>query len=629
MSARQALIDLYGTDEPVPEARLLTAGRLSAELVGGGLRAIRIDGVETLRAIDYVVRDRDWGTYSPELDDLRIAQEDGSFSVSYHASCHSESGAVLRYDATIHGTADGHLRFDVSACPNGDFETNRCGFSVLHPIVGLAGRAVEIEHSDGAIERSVFPDLIDPYQPFKDIRAIAHEVVPGLKAVCRLDGDVFEMEDQRNWSDASYKTYVRPLALPWPYLLPAGEAFRQSVTLSLVGTGSAPRVASRAAPIGISVGEPIGTLPRFGLAITPEERAAVAAQIERLTEIAPQALLCHLDPAAGHGREALADYARLAARCPAEIVLEYVASCDGDLDEEFAALARLVREAGLALGAIVVSPAVDRQSTPPGSTWPDCPPLEAVYAAARRAFPSTRLGGGTLAYFTELNRKRPPVELLDFVSHCTCPIVHAADDLSLMQTLEALPFITRSARAIIGEGKPYRVGPSTIGMRHNPYGARTMPNPEHRRIPMALDDPRRRGRFAASWMVGYAACLANADVETFTGGALTGPLGLLDDGAPTPTFRAAHLLAALGGRPRLRCVSERRSEVACLAGRLRDGRAIILAANLTDRAQAVRVAGDTGWVARGLNGDIVPGGKDGSVELEPYAVLRFEAPEGF
>ena len=36
-----------------------------------------------------------------------------------------------------------------------------------------------------------------------------------------------------------------------------------------------------------------------------------------------------------------------------------------------------------------------------------------------------------LSYFTELNRKPVPADLLDFVSHCTCPIVHAADDLSV------------------------------------------------------------------------------------------------------------------------------------------------------------------------------------------------------
>mgnify|MGYP006195238293 CR=1 FL=1 len=47
------------------------------------------------------------------------------------------------------------------------------------------------------------------------------------------NGDVFEMEDQRNWTDASYKTYVRPLALPWPYTLEAGTELEQAVTPSL------------------------------------------------------------------------------------------------------------------------------------------------------------------------------------------------------------------------------------------------------------------------------------------------------------------------------------------------------------------------------------------------------------
>ncbi len=54
-------------------------------------------------------------------------------------------------------------------------------------------------------------------------------------------------------------------------------------------------------------------------------------------------------------------------------------------------------------------PSVDRQSTPPGSQWPACPPLEEVYAAARSAFPGVRHGGGMLSYLPiELNRKRVP-----------------------------------------------------------------------------------------------------------------------------------------------------------------------------------------------------------------------------
>ena len=80
------------------------------------------------------------------------------------------------------------------------------------------------------MENSTFPALVDPVQPFLAIRALTHEVLPGLKATVRMEGDTFEMEDHRNWTDASFKTYVRPLALPWPYTLPAGEAVKQSVS---------------------------------------------------------------------------------------------------------------------------------------------------------------------------------------------------------------------------------------------------------------------------------------------------------------------------------------------------------------------------------------------------------------
>ena len=50
-----------------------------------------------------------------------------------------------------------------------------------------------------------------------------------------FSGDIFEMEDQRNWTDASYKTYSTPLALPFPVEVTAGTSIAQSVTLTLEG----------------------------------------------------------------------------------------------------------------------------------------------------------------------------------------------------------------------------------------------------------------------------------------------------------------------------------------------------------------------------------------------------------
>ena len=42
------------------------------------------------------------------------------------------------------------------------------------------------------------------------------------------------------------------------------------------------------------------------------------------------------------------------------------------------------------------------------------------------------LGGGMLSYFTELNRKPVPKGVFDFITHTVCPIVHAADDISVI-----------------------------------------------------------------------------------------------------------------------------------------------------------------------------------------------------
>jgi D-apionolactonase len=269
----------------------------------------------------------------------------------------------------------------------------------------------------------------------------------------------------------------------------------------------------------------------------------------------------------------------------------------GSVHDELAGVAEMVAAAGLRLSGILISPAVDRQSTLPGSTWPACPPLSEIYQAARKAFPGLAIGGGTLSYFTELNRKRPPVELLDFVSHCTCPIVHAADDLSVMESLESLPHIARSARAIIGKGKDYWIGPSTIGMRHNPYGARVMENPANGRVTMTDCDPRQTSLFAAAWMIGFVAETADAELQMLTVGSLSGRLGLAHMGVSEklqlyPAFYAARGLAELGGNPRCDCHSSHPGRVAAISGADREGRQVAWLANLTGQRQEVVVQGD-------------------------------------
>jgi D-apionolactonase len=631
-----------GTEEKSPESITLKAGALTADLVAGGLRTIRYHGREVLRAIAYVVRDKDWGTYNPAISDFACHQDGNGFTVTFRARCSSvELGQELEYETRITGNANGLITFDVSAEPRTPFLTARCGFAVLHPLDGIVGQPAIIEHIDGSREQAAFPDLIAPSQPFKEIRAIEHTVAPGVTARYLMTGDVFEMEDQRNWSDASYKTYVRPLALPWPYVMESGVRNHQSVELRITDSSAgAPKTvdANPDAPTQLEISEPDGTFPQIGVAIHPSEIATVLAHPDVLKNLQPQLLLLHFDPTAGHGREHLAGFREIAEA--SQCALELVVPAQRDVKDELREIAAMAAEANLKFSAVLVSPAVDRQSTLPGSPWPPCPPLAEIYQAAREAFPGVAIGGGMLTYFTELNRKRPPVGLLDFVSHCTCPIVHAADDLSVMQTLEAMPSITRSARAIIGKDKPYWIGPSTIGMRQNPYGSRVMNNPENRRITMTDHDPRQISLFAAAWMIGYAAATAEGHLQVLTIGALTGPLGLASTNAVGeityhPAFYAAQGLSAIGGRPRYRCHSSRTDAIAAVAGTDSDGNRLVWLANLTGQNQTVGLAGhQAASTTLVLDEDNFAQPRAASVEnvssipLRPYAVACLKLRSG-
>ncbi len=531
---------LYGTDVPPTPARRLTAGAASVTLEGGNLRHLRAGETELIRAVAFLVRDRDWGTLAPEIRDLRIV-EGAETRISYVAA-YVSNGARLEVTVAI-TLAPGALRFEAEARATGDFETNRTGFTVLHPIDGVAGAPVRVEHGSAPAEDTRFPALIEPWQPFQDITALSHDT-GGLRVECRFEGDVFEMEDQRQWGDASFKTYVRPLALPWPYSIADGAVMRQAVQIRWAASDAAAVVK----PLRCEV--PGARFPETALLLTAPE-AIRADAVALIRQIGPQRLLCHFDAAAGHGRAELAAFAALQKTLPGTAFdLELIACCPagGDLEAEFSGYATDLAVAGFTPASIMVCPSVDRQSTPPGSAWPACPPLDAVHAAAARAFPGQVLGGGMASFFPELNRKRPPVGQLAFISHGFCPIVHAADDLSVMETLQAVPHVLASGRAIAA-GRGYRLGPSTIAMRQNPYGSRTIPNPQRGRVCMADDDPRQDGAFAAAWTLGFAAMLAPAGLQVWTPAGLTGPRGLFrDDGSPRPLAAVVARLARCAGQ---------------------------------------------------------------------------------
>lgn len=523
MSANEHRL-IYGTDEQPARARRLRAGALEVEFVQGALRHIRWCEIETLRGISFLVRDGDWGTLPAVLRNVRIETAADSFKISYSAHC-GPKGAGIAYQAAINGEAGGSLVFKAEAQAEADFVANRIGFVVLHPLEGVVGRPMTVEHTDGTSERIVIPAAIAADQPLFDVRALSHQPTPAVTVAVRMTGDAYEMEDQRNWTDASLKTYIRPLSKPRPFVVQMGERLIQDVALSISGAVSAPSVHRTKTTASIVTGAARGLMPPIGLAVDSRDLPQSAQLFGVLDDFRPSFLNIRADPR-DEGLPATLAFARRASSAgPTEIQIEAIV--DGAAPE--ASLGRLivaVRDAGLPDGAILVCPVRDLKTRPSNTLPKGEKTLADIIAAARARFPGWRIGGGMPTFFTEFNRNPPP-PTVDFVAHGTAANIHAADDASIIETLETLPHVMRSVRRL-APGKPYRLGPSSIGMRDNPYGATPAANPDGVRIPMARRDPRHAALFGAAWTLAYAAKAIDEGVEALTLGHIAGDFGVAE-----------------------------------------------------------------------------------------------------
>jgi hypothetical protein len=496
----------------------------------GGLRYIRLGDREVLRRVYVAVRDRNWDTIPVAISGLSVEQHDHSFTVTFQAD-HRQGEIDFGWRGTITGDAQGTVSFAMDGAARTPFLRNRIGFCILHPPDGCAGRSCVVEHDDGARVTDEFPYHIAPNQPFIEMRAIAHEVEPGTWAEVRFQGDIFEMEDQRNWTDASYKTYCTPLRLPFPAPVAAGEAVTQSVLLTLTGNEQRQtREASAAnAPVLVTVGdEPLGPLPRLGLGIASHDQPLGETEITRLRALNLAHLRVDLRLADAHWRDRLAQATTEAQALGT--ALEVALTLTGNAEAELTALAGALAELQPPVARWLVYHADEKVT---GERWT---------ALARRilkpAAPDAAIGVGTDAYFTELNRDRPALAPLDLIAYSINPQVHAFDDASIVETLPMQAATVESARQFVGD-TPLAISPVTLLPRFNPNATGPQSAPDPAQLPPEVD-PRQPSLFAAAWTVGSLAALAAARVASATYYETTGPRGIIEtaSGSPWPAFHS-------------------------------------------------------------------------------------------
>ena len=503
MNGHQNMI-LYGSSAPLPVSRSFQAGPLTLVYECGSLRYICYKDIEILRMIYSAVRDHNWGTVPARMYNEEIRTAGQSFHITYQAD-YRENDINFTAVYSISGTEDGRMRFHMQGKALTAFKKNRIGFCMLHPVNECIGQTCRITHPNGEISEGLFPTSISPHQPFKGIQSMQWNPGPGVTADLHCSGDVFEMEDQRNWTDASYKTYCTPLEKPFPVTLSKGDLVEQTVELRIYIAPNARVSGNQLNGVVFSAGtRHIGQIPHIGLSQSSMRSDLTSAETQLLRALKLDHLRADIKLYSDNWKTSL-----LAARtCAGKIgvPLDIALYPAPDVKESVKEFAWLCNTEKLNIKFIRLF-SYDSKST-------DTETLQLAVPLLRDLLPRVEIGAGTDCFFTELNRERTPVNLIDFLTFSINPQVHAFDIQSLTETLEAQKYVVESAREFAG-GRDIHVSPVTLKMRFNPNATGPDPEPQPDELPSDVDT-RQLSLYGAGWTLGSLKYLIESGADALT-----------------------------------------------------------------------------------------------------------------
>lgn len=561
----------HGNPDPRPVEHTLRAGNLTVTYQNGLLRSIRLGNREILRNIYFALRDENWATIPAHITDEQIDAGEGSFRVSFVCTHAREEAQIIRWNCELTGSESGEVRFSIDGTVLQAFQRNRAGLCVLHPIDGTIGQAVRIGHPDGSHTNSHFPKLISPHQPFFQVASMQWSHADGGEATLTFVGEVFETEDQRNWSDTSFKTYCTPQDQPKPVLLQPGNRIQHTATLTVLGEAPTQPTDSETPIqlISLPPSSPSSLLPKVGLTHAIDQPKLKTDEAAHLRKMGLEHLMIRLDFGRADWSEWLTVGLSEAKRIGAEVVLSIVFT--DNYQTELYQLQMAVEWLNPVVAYVEVLMA--EQSTPDAL-------MAEVAPVLRQVFAGSQLGTGPLTQFTELNRNRPDPTPLDYLVYPMNPQVHAYDNQTLIENIAAQAHTVRTARSF-AEGKAIHVGPVTL---------RPLPDP--------VADHRHPSLLAAGWLLGSLAALASEGATRVTYFDTKGPRGVMEGIDPETNrgqvYPTGLLLMALADWQGAVCVSTQTDAPLSVSSLhvQKDGRELLLLANHTWDEQTVALPDD-------------------------------------
>jgi hypothetical protein len=634
----------HGRDKPPGKPVQVKAGPLVAQFGEGDLRHLRLGGLEIIRTIYVAVRDHNWRTIPGEFSNLKIEAEDDHFQVGFDVR-HKQKAVDFVWHGQIVSTPEGSITYSMSGKAASSFRFNRIGFCILHPPEATAGQPYRGLTAAGPIQGTL-PKLIEPqrfehgiYVPlFPAVRELGLDLAGGATVRLIFEGDWFEMEDQRNWTDHSFKTYCTPLALGFPKTVRRGEKIEQKVTLILE---KRPKRKRNPQPdLSLSIGTSgLGKLPQLGLGMASHGLPLATREVRCLRPL-------HLD----HLRVDLhlSDKTRWAAQLRQAAVASQQVGCRLEaaifLSDDAAAQLELLGRA--------IQPSWSFARFLVFHENEECAAVQWIRSARDRLqplAPAAEFAAGTNAYFAELNRNRPGTADVDAIVYPITPQVHAFDEASIIENLEAQAITVQTARSWAG-GRRLVVSPVTLKPRFNANATEPETEGARRELPPSVD-ARQMSLFAAAWTLGSVKYLAESGANSVTYYETTGWRGVMETeagpalparfpSAPGLIFPLYHLFFDLAQWKSAKTVTCRSTDPLQVVGlAFRNAKAChLLAANLTAEPRVVRLAtrGFRSASCRTLDAGNAPAAmkdpeffagavkpqrlRQGRLELEPYAL---------
>jgi len=398
---------------------------------------------------------------------------------------------------------------------------------VLHPIAGISGTTCQIIHSDGSIEELPFPKLINPHAPFRDIAAMRWQGSGAYDAELIFSGDIFETEDQRNWTDTSYKTFCTPLSNPKPVQVNKGDLISQKVVLKVKQIKSLEK-----GPKNLSINvysDKEFNFPKLGIGRSTRKEPIGDDEMALMGKLR-----------FSHYRVDLylfeKNWLRIANEAFVETdmmnyKLEIALFFDEDFKLQNEALCRWAGERVQQISHIAIFHKTAKVT-------PD-ELLEGVLSRLKKSLPGVEIGAGTNANFVQLNRNPPASKDLDFLAFAAHPQEHAFDNTTIIENAEAQRYAAESGKAL-AKNRGIRVLPVTIQRRFNANVENYETPSESTECPWQVDN-RMMSLFGALWTLASFKNLAESDIKSITYYETIGERGILQGDYPTPwpdTFKS-------------------------------------------------------------------------------------------